>query len=195
MPLQTTSPAAPPDTEAQYRHVVGRCRALFLAKTRDYGAAWVALRPSSVTDQLFIKAKRIRTLQDTGQNLVGDSIESELVGIVNYAVIALLVCDRAARGVDALSPIDPDDLPEAYGEQVRLCWDLLTRKNHDYGEAWREMRVSSMIDLIMMKLLRIKQIEDNDGLVSVSENVEAGYMDILNYAVFALILLEEGRAA
>lgn len=175
-------------TLRQYREVIDRCRHLFLKKTADYGTSWRILRPSSLTDQIFIKGRRIRSIEEKGRQQVADSIESEYIGIVNYAVLALVQ--------QALPPDTPLQLPahtveSLYDTQVQETIDLLLRKNHDYDEVWREMRVSSMTDLILQKILRIKQIEDNKGATFVSEGLEANYRDILNYAVFALIRLQE----
>ena len=179
-------------TETEYRQVIQRCKELFLKKNQDYGTAWRILRLPSITDQLFIKAQRIRTLQETGVSRVGEGIEPEFVGIVNYCVMALiqirLANDGDHRGAESMD-IPTDELERLYDEQIGRVMDLLFAKNHDYGEAWRDMRVSSMTDIILMKLLRTKQIEDNRGNTLVSEGVEANYMDIINYAVFCLIKL------
>jgi hypothetical protein len=175
-------------TVSQFNAEIDRCRSLFLHKTADYGTSWRILRPSSLTDQLFIKARRIRTIEDKGAQMVADSVESEFVGLVNYAILALIQLNL------------PDDMPlqlpltaveTLYNREVNENLALLQAKNHDYGEVWRDMRVSSMTDLILQKLLRIKQIEDNGGATVVSEGLEANYRDILNYAVFALIRLSE----
>ena len=174
-------------TEAQYRQMIDRCRDLFLKKNHDYGTAWRILRLSSITDQLFIKAKRIRTLQETGVSRVAEGIEPEFVGIINYSVMALIQLQLAE---DSRMDIPTDELETLYDQQVNAVMTLLFAKNHDYGEAWREMRVSSMTDIILMKLLRIKQIEDKKGQMLVSEGVEANYMDMINYAVFCLIQLQ-----
>lgn len=173
-------------TETQYRQIIDRCRDLFLKKNHDYGTAWRILRLPSITDQLFIKAKRIRTLQETGVNRVGEGIEPEFVGIINYSVMALIQNQLAN---DPRMDIPTDELETLYDKQVNEVMALLFAKNHDYGEAWREMRVSSMTDIILMKLLRTKQIEDKQGHTLVSEGVEANYMDMINYAVFCLIKL------
>lgn len=162
------------------------CRELFLKKTADYGTAWRILRPSSITDQLYIKALRIRSIEEKGVQKVEDPVEAEFVGLVNYCVLALIQL--------SLPPEAPLDLPPAqvqtlYDRQIEENIRLLQAKNHDYGEAWRLMRVSSMTDLILQKLLRIKQIENNAGHTLVSEGLEANYRDIINYAVFALIRL------
>jgi hypothetical protein len=173
-------------TETEYRHVIQRCKDLFLKKNQDYGTAWRILRLPSITDQIYIKAQRIRTLQETGISRVGEGIEPEFIGIINYCVMALIQLQLAS---DARTDIPTDELEQLYNEQVGRVMDLLFAKNHDYGEAWREMRVSSMTDIILMKLLRTKQIEDNRGATLVSEGVEANYMDMINYAVFCLIKL------
>jgi hypothetical protein len=173
-------------TETEYRQVIQRCKDLFLKKNKDYGTAWRILRLPSITDQIFIKAQRIRTLQETGVSRVGEGIEPEFVGIINYCVMALI---QMRLTDDSRTDIPADELEQLYDGQVGQVMDLLFAKNHDYGEAWREMRVSSMTDIILMKLLRTKQIEDNRGATLVSEGVEANYMDIINYAVFCLIKL------
>ncbi|HRI62281.1 MAG TPA: DUF1599 domain-containing protein [Saprospiraceae bacterium] len=175
-------------TLEQFREVVRHCRDLFLKKTADYGTAWRILRPASITDQLYIKALRIRSIEEKGEQKVADSVESEFTGLVNYCVLALIQLEIPA---DAPLELAPQQVAELYdhhiGENIRLLQD----KNHDYGEAWRHMRISSMTDLILQKLLRIKQIEDNAGQTLVSEGLEANYRDIINYAVFALIRLTE----
>ena len=173
-------------TETEYRQVILRCKDLFLKKNRDYGTAWRILRLPSITDQIYIKAQRIRTLQETGVSKVGEGIEPEFVGIVNYCVMALIQLELAQQPNSPLN-IDADELEHLYDEQIGRVIELLFAKNHDYGEAWRDMRVSSMTDIILMKLLRTKQIEDNQGNTLVSEGVHANYMDMINYAVFCLI--------
>ncbi len=175
-------------TLEQFRAVVGRCRDLFLQKTADYGTAWRILRPASITDQLYIKALRIRSIEEKGVQQVADPIESEFVGLVNYCILALVQLSLPA---DAPLELEPVRVAELYDAHVDENIRLLQAKNHDYGEAWRLMRVSSMTDLILQKLLRIKQIEDNAGRTIVSEGLEANYRDIINYAVFALIRLGE----
>ena len=159
---------------------------MFLKKNQDYGTAWRILRLSSITDQLYIKAQRIRTLQEKGVSKVDEGVEPEFVGIINYCVMALIQIELAT---DARTDIPANELEHLYDGQVNRVIDLLMAKNHDYGEAWREMRVSSMTDIILMKLLRTKQIEDNHGATLVSEGVEANYMDMINYAAFCLILM------
>ena len=176
----------PVNTETEYRQVIQRCKDLFLKKNKDYGTAWRILRLPSITDQIFIKAQRIRTLQETGVSRVGEGIEPEFVGIINYCVMALI---QLTLVDDRRTDIPTDELEKLYDGQVSEVIDLLFAKNHDYGEAWREMRVSSMTDIILMKLLRTKQIEDNRGATLVSEGVGANYMDMINYAVFCLIKL------
>jgi len=175
-------------TLEQFREVVSRCRDLFFKKTADYGTAWRILRPASITDQLYIKALRIRSIEEKGAQKVADSVESEFVGLVNYSVLALIQLELPA---DAAMELEPKQVAELYDHHIAENIRLLQAKNHDYGEAWRVMRVSSMTDLILQKLLRIKQIEDNAGQTLVSEGLEANYRDIINYAVFALIRLRE----
>lgn len=186
-----------PDTNAQYRAVIAQAREIFLAKAADYGSSWRVLRLPSLTDQLFIKAKRIRTLEETGENRVGDSIAGEYFALVNYSVIAQLLGRYQAEGRDPFTTDAPglDELAAAYDSATAATFDLFQAKNHDYGEAWREMRLQSYTDLILSKLLRIKQIEANAGQTQVSEGVQANYQDILNYAVFALIRLGEEAQA
>ncbi|GAB3013157.1 DUF1599 domain-containing protein [Spirosoma pulveris] len=174
------------NTESEYRQVIQRCKDLFLKKNKDYGTAWRILRLPSITDQIYIKAQRIRTLQETGVSRVGEGIEPEFVGIINYSVMALIQLRLAD---DKRTEIPTDELETLYDHEVGQVIELLFAKNHDYGEAWREMRVSSMTDIILMKLLRTKQIEDNQGNTLVSEGVDANYMDMINYAVFCLIKL------
>lgn len=167
---------------------VAKCKEIFLKKTRDYGTAWRILRTSSLTDQLFIKAKRIRNLEETKTQKIEDSIDSEYQGIVNYAVMALIQLENPE---DGLLDLEANQAEALYDEQIGIIRELLARKNHDYGEAWRDMRMSSFTDMILMKLLRIKQIENNEGKTLISEGLDANYQDIVNYAVFALIKVEE----
>lgn len=175
-------------TLKQFHEVVRRCRDLFLKKTADYGTAWRILRPASITDQLYIKALRIRSIEEKGVQKVADSAESEFVGLVNYSVLALI---QLSLPDDAPLEFDAQQTADLYDRHMEENFRLLQAKNHDYGEAWRLMRVSSMTDLILQKLLRIKQIEDNNGQTLASEGLEANYRDIINYAVFALIRLTE----
>ncbi len=174
-------------TEAEYQAVISVCKELFTKKTKDYGTAWRILRPSSITDQIFIKAQRIRTLEETGINKVGDGIIGEYIGIVNYCVIAMMQLELKP---ETPMEMNVEDACSSYDQKIKETYELMLAKNHDYGEAWRDMRISSLTDLILMKLLRVKQIEDNAGKTLASEGVEANYQDMLNYAVFALIKLE-----
>jgi hypothetical protein len=172
-------------TQEEYEEIIAQCQALFEKKNTDYGTSWRILRPSSITDQIFIKAQRIRTIQEKGVQKIDDAIPGEFVGIINYCVMALIQISAEETRMET-----PDDqLLAAYSRQANEVKELLFNKNHDYGEAWRDMRVTSMTDIILMKLLRIKQIEDNKGYTLVSEGVKAGYQDIINYAVFCLIKL------
>ena len=172
-------------TPEHYDLLLARCRQLFLAKTHDYGTAWRILRLPSVTDQIFIKASRIRTIQEVGTQQIADSLDEEFVAIINYCLIALLQLHLPTG-----TPLDlgPDAVATAYDHEAAENRRLLLAKNHDYGEAWRQMRVSSITDLILMKLHRVKQLENLGGAAQVSEGVEGSYRDMLNYAVFALIL-------
>ncbi len=171
-------------TPDHYDRLLARCRTLFLAKTHDYGTAWRILRLPSVTDQIFIKANRIRTIEETGVQLVADDVNEEFVGIINYCLIALMQLH-----LPPTTPRDmaPADVAAAYDHETAENRRLLLAKNHDYGEAWRQMRIESITDIILMKLHRTKQIEDLAGRTQVSEGVEANYRDMLNYAVFVLI--------
>lgn len=180
------------NTSTQYDEVITICRSLFSNKMKDYGCAWRILRLPSLTDQIYIKAQRIRGLQSNLQRRVDEGEEPEFMGIVNYCVMALI---QLEKGVAEQPDMDPKEVLPLYDEVVRETKSLMEDKNHDYGEAWREMRISSLTDLILQKLLRIKQIEDNQGKTVVSEGIRANYQDILNYAVFALILLDEAAPA
>ncbi len=175
------------NTEAEYQAVIQVCRSLFIRKTKDYGTAWRILRPSSITDQIFIKAQRIRTLEETNISKVGDGILGEYIGIVNYCVMGMLQLELKPETPLEMSV---EDACSFYDQKIKETYELMLAKNHDYGEAWRDMRISSLTDLILMKLLRVKQIEDNGGQTLASEGVKANYQDILNYAVFALIKLD-----
>lgn len=177
-------------TTAQYKAVVRICRDLLLAKHRDYGSSWRILRTSSLTDQLYIKAKRIRSIEESGTNLVGDSVEEEYRGLVNYSAMALI---QLALPEEAPLELSEEQLKEYYDRELNQSLDLMLKKNADYGEVWREMRLSSITDLILSKLLRIKQIEDNAGHTEISEGLEANYQDIINYAIFALIRIQENK--
>lgn len=174
-------------TSQQYSEVISNCREIFEKKTKDYGTAWRILRPSSLTDQIFIKAQRIRTIQETGESKVDENVEDEFVAIINYCVMALIQFN-----IDPKFPLElkEDVALGFYNEYVNQAYELMLKKNHDYGEAWRDMRVSSLTDLILMKILRVKQIENNKGKTLISEGVDANYFDMLNYAVFSLIHLK-----
>jgi hypothetical protein len=173
-------------TTLEYTNVMNLCREIFEKKTKDYGTSWRILRPSSLTDQIFIKAQRIRTVQETGQNKVGESFEDAFMAIVNYCIMAIFQL-RNQSGIN--DQLDYIEAINAYREIEKEAFELMQRKNHDYGEAWRDMRVSSLTDLILTKVLRIKQIEDNKGVTEISEGVEGNYFDMLNYSVFAMIHL------
>ncbi|CAN5433091.1 DUF1599 domain-containing protein [soil metagenome] len=175
-------------TSTQYKEVISACQELFAKKTRDYGTAWRVLRLPSITDQIYIKAQRIRSIQEKGEQKVEDSISDEFIAIVNYCVMALI--QMKLEGTSELEMKAEEAVP-LYESAVKETYSLLENKNHDYGEAWREMRVSSITDIILMKLLRVKQIEDNGGKTLVSEGIKANYQDMINYAVFCLIKLKE----
>lgn len=179
-----------PNTEKQYHVVLAQCRKLYVDKMRDYGPAWRILRTPSITDQIFIKVKRIRTLQTLGERLVDEGIEPEFIGIVNYAAMGII---QLQLGVVDQPDLSSEEAARLYDEVTNEAYELMTRKNHDYDEAWRDMRVSSITDLIMAKVLRTKSIEDNGGRTIVSEGLDANYYDMINYAVFALILLSEQK--
>lgn len=174
------------DTTQEYNTVIQHCKDLFLKKTKDYGTAWRILRLTSITDQIYIKAQRIRTLEVKKVSKVGEDVRDEYVGIINYCIIALM---QLELGEDGEENLDYDFVAAKYDEKVNETRDLMFAKNHDYGEAWRDMRTSSMTDLILMKLHRVKQMEDNNGVTLVSEGFAANYQDMLNYSVFALIKL------
>ncbi|MEY3855246.1 MAG: hypothetical protein RIS68_1260, partial [Bacteroidota bacterium] len=166
-------------------------KALFDKKNKDYGTSWRILRLPSLTDQIFIKAQRIRSIQEKGAQKILDGIEGEFIGIINYCIIALI--QKSLENSDQMG-FSAEELSGFYDSQVETTLELLRNKNHDYGEAWRDMRVSSMTDLILMKIFRTKQIENNEGVTLVSEGVEANYQDMLNYAVFCLIKLKEEQS-
>ncbi len=174
-----------PDTDKQYTTERNTCRELFKKKAQDYGTAWRIMRPSSVTDQIFIKANRIRSIETKGEHMIDEGIRPEFIGIVNYAAMALIQCQKHYAEKPDLTP---DEAVQLYDAQVQRAFDLMKNKNHDYDEAWRSMRTSSITDIILMKLLRTKEIEDHNGATLVSEGVEANYLDMINYAMFALIL-------
>lgn len=173
-------------TSNEYKEVIARCKELFRKKTLDYGTAWRILRLASLTDQIFIKAQRVRSIQEKGNQKVNDPIVDEFVGIINYCLIALI---QISLSDEERMEIPFDELEPLYDHWASATQALLENKNHDYGEAWRDMRVSSMTDIVLMKLFRVKQIEDNQGATLVSEGIEANYQDMINYAVFCLIKL------
>jgi len=174
-------------TSKQYDTAINLCKELFLKKMKDYGTAWRNLRPMSLTDQIFIKAQRIKSIEKKGTQKVVDDITGEYVGIINYCVISLIQLELVN---DTRMELPYDEVASLYAKYVGITKQLMEDKNHDYGEAWRDMRMSSLTDLILMKIFRVKQIEDNKGQTTVSEGVDANYMDMLNYSVFALIKLK-----
>lgn len=178
-------------TQQEFEKIMQECRALFSKKLHDYGAAWRILRPSSLTDQIFIKASRIRSIETKGEAFVDESIRSEFIGIVNYAIIGLVQLDLGYA--DSAENMTADEALAAYDKHAKEAYALMLRKNHDYDEAWRGMRISSYTDLILMKIFRTKQIESLNGDTLVSEGIDANYMDIMNYAVFGLIKLTFGE--
>ena len=175
-------------TSEQYQQVVNDCKDIFFKKMHDYGTAWRILRTSSITDQIFIKANRIRTIQQVGESKVEEGVKPEFIGIINYSVMALIQLELMED--DELN-LGEEYTKELYEKYVDEAFNLMNRKNHDYGEAWRDMRITSITDIILMKLYRVKQIEDNEGKTVVSEGILANYQDMLNYAVFCLIKLTE----
>lgn len=176
------------DTEQQFKDVMAECRSLFAKKLHDYGASWRILRPSSLTDQLFIKAKRIRSLEIKQVSLVGEGIRPEFIALINYGIVGLIQIEKGfADQVD----ITPEDALAIYDEKVKEALDLMIKKNHDYDEAWRDMRVSSYTDFILTKIQRVKEIEDINGQTLVSEGIDSNYMDIINYSVFGAIKTKE----
>ena len=174
------------NTSEQYDKVISVCRELFSKKAQDYGTAWRVLRLPSLTDQIFIKAQRIRSLQENEIRKVDEDETSEFIGIINYCAMALIQMDR---GIATQPDLSAEEAIQLYNEKIAITKSLMEAKNHDYGEAWRDMRVRSLTDLIIQKLLRVKQIEDNKGKTIVSEGIDANYQDMINYAVFALIHL------
>ena len=177
-------------TLRQYDAELAKCKEIFLKKTKDYGTSWRILRPSSLTDQMFIKAGRIRSIQETGENRVGESVEDAFMALVNYGIITLIQLTLTKKDPMELEFDKTEVLYNKYADETR---ELMMAKNHDYGEAWRDMRISSLTDLILMKILRIKQIEDNKGKTLISEGTKGNYQDIVNYALFALIKFSEGE--
>ncbi len=177
-------------TLQQYENAFAKCKLVFMNKTTDYGTSWRILRARSITDQIYIKAKRIRTIDEAGEQRIGDTIDSEFLGIVNYGIIALIQL-QLEHQKDVAIELSKEKAENLYNEQYSIIKNLFLAKNHDYGEAWRDMRISSFTDLILSKLHRIKQIEENKGQTIISEGIDANYMDIVNYAIFALIKMEE----
>ena len=177
-------------TLQQYDHVISICQDIFTKKMTDYGTAWRILRTSSLTDQIFIKAQRIRSIEMKGSMKVDEGVRSEFIGIINYCIMALI---QLEKGISKTDDMPHDETLEMYLSLFHQTKNLMLNKNHDYDEAWRSMRISSMTDLILMKIQRTKQIEDNEGKTLISEGVDANYMDMINYAVFALILLESNE--
>lgn len=178
------------NTPEQFDKVIAICRQLYINKMKDYGSAWRILRLPSLTDQIFIKAQRIRSLQENEVRKVNEDETGEFIGIINYSIMALIQLDK---GIATQPDLNVEQATALYDEKVRITKELMEAKNHDYGEAWREMRVSSLTDLILQKLLRVKQIEDNNGKTLVSEGIDANYQDMINYSVFALILMNFGQ--
>ena len=177
-------------TSEQYDDIINSCRDLFSKKMKDYGSAWRILRLPSLTDQIYIKAQRIRSLQENEVRKVDEGEKSEFIGIINYAIMALI---QLEKGVAQEPDLSSEEAINLYDKHIGITKSLMEKKNHDYGEAWRDMRISSLTDLIIQKLLRVKQIEDNKGKTLVSEGIEANYQDIINYSVFALIHMNESN--
>ncbi|MGG6231713.1 DUF1599 domain-containing protein [Tenacibaculum sp. SDUM215027] len=176
------------NTSKQYDTVVEECRNLFVKKMSDYGSAWRILRLPSLTDQIFIKAQRIRQLQENTERKVDEGEKSEFIGIINYSVMALI---QIELGIVEQPDLTTEEATSLYDKHIKITKELMENKNHDYGEAWRDMRISSLTDLILQKLLRVKQIENNQGKTLVSEGIDANYQDMINYAIFAMIHLSE----
>ena len=176
-------------TSQEFEVIIKKCKDLFQAKMKDYGSAWRILRTSSLTDQIYIKASRIRSIEEKGKQKIDEGVVSEFIGMVNYSVIALI---QLELGYDSDLDLSVERAVSLYEKHINIARSLMENKNHDYDEAWRNMRVSSLTDIILMKLFRLKQIEDNKGKTSVSEGVDANYMDIINYSIFALIKLDIG---
>lgn len=178
------------NTPQEYDRVIAICRQLYINKMKDYGSAWRILRLPSLTDQIFIKAQRIRSLQENEVRKIDEDETGEFIGIINYSIMALI---QLEKGIADQPDLNVEEATKLYDEKLHLTKTLMEAKNHDYGEAWRDMRVSSLTDLILQKLLRVKQIEDNKGKTLVSEGIDANYQDMINYAVFALILMNFGQ--
>ena len=178
------------DTNQQYDQAIASCKKIFMQKTVDYGTSWRVLRPISIVDQIFIKAQRIRTIQQKRIQRVGDNVMSEFQGIINYGLIGLMQLQLKEIAVEDL-PVDK--VSQLFDEKASIVKSVMEDKNHDYGEAWRDMSQESFVDLILMKLMRIRQILSNDGKTLISEGIDSNYIDIINYAAFALILIDEGK--
>ena len=176
------------DTIREYDSIIKKCEDIFIKKMKDYGTAWRILRISSLTDQIFIKAQRIRSVEQKGVQKIDEDVVSEFIGIVNYAIIGLIQLDLGVSESD--DDLEHDFVIKVFNKHADIAKNLMKNKNHDYGEAWRDMRVSSLTDLILQKIFRVKQIEDNKGNTLISEGIDANYLDMLNYAVFALIKLK-----
>jgi hypothetical protein len=176
------------NTSQQYDAVISQCKDIFLKKMKDYGTAWRNLRPTSLTDQIFIKAQRVKSIEEKGTQKVEDDIKGEYIGIINYCLMALIQLELAD---DPRMELPFEEVAALYTKHISVTKKLMEDKNHDYGEAWRDMRISSLTDLILMKIFRVKQIEDNKGKTLISEGVDANYMDMINYSVFAMIRLSE----
>lgn len=177
------------ETILEYDSIIKKCKDIFAKKMKDYGSAWRILRISSLTDQIFIKAQRIRSIESKGTQKIDEGVINEFIGIVNYSVIGLIQIELGVS--EQPEDLEYEKVMNLFNKHVLASKDLMVNKNHDYGEAWRDMRVSSLTDLILQKLLRVKQIEDNDGSTLISEGIDANYLDMLNYAVFALIKLNK----
>jgi hypothetical protein len=178
------------DTNQQYDQVIASCKKIFMQKTVDYGTSWRVLRPISIVDQIFIKAQRIRTIQQKGVQRVGDNVMSEFQGIINYGLIGLIQLQLKEIAAEDLQA---NEVSKLFDEKAIMVKRVMEDKNHDYGEAWRDMSQESFVDLILMKLMRVRQILANDGKTLISEGIDSNYIDIINYAVFALILIDEGK--
>ncbi len=188
--IRTFAPVMAKDltkTNAQFEQTISECRALFSKKLHDYGASWRILRPASLTDQLFIKAKRIRSLEIKKESMVGEGIRPEFIALINYGIVGLI---QLSQGFSDTVDINPDEAMKLYDSYAKEALELMKRKNHDYDEAWRDMRVSSYTDFILTKIERIKEIENLEGDTLVSEGIDSNYMDIINYAVFGAIKLK-----
>ncbi len=179
------------NTAAEFDVIIAKCSDLFLKKMKDYGTAWRILRTTSLTDQIFIKAQRIRTLEQKGESKVGEGIIPEYIGIINYCVMAII---QLELGTTIEEDNNEEKIATLHAKYLQTAKDLMANKNHDYGEAWRDMRVSSLTDLILMKILRVKSIEDNEGKTIVSEGLDANYLDMINYSIFAMIRLGEAQS-